>query len=408
MQTRQLLLGAIDAALQAVNGRRCVHGFLQQHPINGSVCVIAIGKAAAAMAQGAMDVLGEQIHSGLVVTKRGQVDAEPEPALTLRHLQAGHPFPDEASLEAGEALLTLLDRAPTDATLLFLISGGTSSLVEILPHGLNLTDLNRVNQWLLACGWDIHGINWLRKRLSCIKGGRLARYLNGRRTFNLMISDVPGNDPRIIGSGLLSADQTDAAPPETLPDWVVELLGRVSPEPVPDESCFSNIQTHLVATPQQAQQAALAYARSQGQRAHGHESLLTGEIHDVAKHIAGVLRHGQAEMHVWCGEPTVQLPDYPGRGGRNQSLALAVALEIAGDDNIVFASVGTDGNDGATDDAGAMVDCTTSVQGNHEGLNARAALKHADAGPFLEAAGALVSTGSTGTNVMDLMLGWRG
>jgi glycerate 2-kinase len=406
VDAKVILLGAVDAALRAVHGRERVRDFLARRTLPAPVWVIAIGKAAVAMSHGAADVLGGGIASALVISKRGleEVSFPVLPAFT--HVTAGHPIPDEGSLAAGQILLQTLESAPRNATFLFLISGGASSLVEVLPPGVTLADLRAVNEWLLASGRDIGAMNDLRKRFSCIKGGRLAQWLQGRPTCNLLISDVPGDDPACIGSGLLTAGRRGDTPSDNVPAWLESLLRRLPASNPPDSTWSDSVSTHIVASPGQARKAAVDYVRGRGEVAHGHDDLLVGDYREIAKKMAGYLHAAPRGVHVWSGEPTVRLPPRPGRGGRNQSLALAVAREIYGDSYRAFVSVGTDGNDGGSEDAGAVVDNDSIEYGTQLGLDAEASLARADAGTYLEAIGALIRTGPTGTNVMDLMLGF--
>lgn len=405
VEPKQLLLGAVDAALSAVHGRKRAGEFLSRQAVGGPVWLIAVGKAAGAMSQGAVDALGDRIASGLVISKRGLDEHSCSSLPHFTHISAGHPIPDEASLQAGRLLIETLDEAPRNATLIFLISGGASSLVEVLPEGVELADLQRVNQWLQESGWDIAAMNGLRKRFSCIKGGRLAQWLNGRRTYNLLISDVPGDDPALIGSGLLTSSRVEVAIPAPIPQWVEGMLQGLRQAPLPAKDRFRSICTHVVASPAVARQAAVDYVTALGYTAHCHNRLLCSDFHDVAALITASLLEGPKGVHVWSGEPTVRLPRLPGRGGRNQSLALAVARGIRGEAPKAFVAVGTDGNDGMTEDAGALADNNTIREGEELGLNADDTLQRADAGSYLEDIGALVHTGPTGTNVMDLMLG---
>lgn len=408
VEPKALLLGAADAALRAVNGRQRVRDYLRRHPIEGQVCLVAAGKAAASMAQGAVDVLGAAVTAGLVVSKRGLEDYPLPANAALVRIRAGHPLPDEESLRAGHTLLDLLDKVPRDSTLLFLISGGASSLVEVLPDGVTLADLHKVNDWLLSSGWNIGAMNEVRKRLSCIKGGRLARWVAGRRACNLLMSDVPGDDPATVGSGLLlPGEELPSGPAATLPGWLRKLLRAAPPAPSPADPAFQSIRSRVIVSAVQARRAAVAHARSTGCRAHGHGGALSGDVLEVAGKIAVSMAQGPPGMHVWSGEPTVRLPRKPGRGGRNQSLALAVAGRIDGHPGTVFLSVGTDGDDGNTRDAGAIIDGATVAAGRRLGLDVEDYLERADAGSYLEELGALVYTGATGANVMDLMIGWR-
>jgi len=184
---RRSLFTIFQAALQAVNGHVVVHDWLHRHPMTGPVYLLAVGKAACAMARGAHATLGNQIADALLITKHGYAEWLPWPV----H-EAGHPRPDDASLEAGVQLQAFISAIPSNAQVLVLLSGGASALVEALPPGMTLGDLQSLNDWLLGSGLDIHSLNLLRKRLSCIKGGRLAQQLAPRRVLCLAISDVPG------------------------------------------------------------------------------------------------------------------------------------------------------------------------------------------------------------------------
>jgi len=393
-----------QAALDAVDGRACVRRALEQSRwLQDKVYVIAIGKAAAAMLHGANDVLAGRLQQGLLITKAGHTDLFSD---HIKQLEAGHPWPTQASLNAGAELLEFIESTPADAQLLFLISGGASSLVEILPQGISLEELHQVNDWLLGSGLDIHAMNYVRKAISSIKGGRLARQLDGRHTQLLLISDVPGDDPATIGSGLLVPEillQTEA--PLELPEWVEALMQKGSQAPQDGDVCFENIELEIVATLSDAKHAAAEKGRALGYEVYEHAAVLAGDAELVGQQLANELLAGPEVMHVWGGETSVCLPESPGRGGRNQHLALAAAIELAGEEGVAFLAAGTDGTDGPTDDAGAVVDGGSVARGVAEGFEPRQGLLNADAGIFLEASGDLIQTGPTGTNVMDLMLG---
>ena len=402
---RQDLLRIFQSAITAVHGRNRVRDYLQQNKISAPVFLLSIGKAACAMAQGAHEVLGASIIEALVVTKHGHAESLPWPVL-----EAGHPLPDEQSLAAGQELLDFAARIPPGAAVLLLLSGGASALVEVLPKGKNLAQLHALNDWLLASGLDIAAMNQLRKRLSRIKGGRLAALLAPRPVLCLAISDVPGDDPRVIGSGPLVADNSLHAALDTasLPPVVAEALRYSPPAPVADDACFNNVEFAIIARLDDAKRAAAAAARQLGYRATLHPEFINGDALAAGTRLAQVLLTAPAgEIQIWGGETTIKLPPHPGRGGRNQSLALAAAQILADQRNVWFMSGGTDGSDGPGLDAGALVDGGTVTRGEQEGLNVSQALAAADAGSFLEASGDLIQTGPTGTNVMDLMLGLR-
>jgi glycerate 2-kinase len=403
---RQNLLAVFHSALARVGGRACVKRYLEQHTSLGDVYLIAIGKAAAAMAQGALDALGARICSGLVITKHGHGEPLPWPCLT-----AGHPFPDQASLRAGDELLRFVERVPAGAKVLVLLSGGASALVERLPDGVSLAQLQSLNDWLLGAGLDIHACNYVRKRISLIKGGRLAQRLAPRRMLCLVISDVPGDDPATVGSGPLVPDSkadVEPAPLSKAPDFVRTLLARAPALPSADDPAFAHVETVIVANLDNAKQAAAEAAR-----AHGYQVVLEKEVVSGDALIAGarlaqrLLGATAGSLYVWGGETQVTLPPHPGRGGRNQSLALAAALVLHDCERVLLLAAGTDGTDGPGEDAGALVDGNTIARGQQHGMDAESALAQADAGSFLEASGDLLRTGPTGTNVMDLMLGLR-
>jgi hydroxypyruvate reductase len=402
---RRVLLECFQAALAAVNGERVVHDWLAQHPLSGNIALIAVGKAACAMARGAHRALDKGIADALIITKHGYAESLPWPV----H-ESGHPLPDAASLDAGERLRSFISAASTKTTVLVLISGGASALLEELPEGMALGDLQAVNQWLLGSGLDIHAMNAIRKRLSCIKGGRLAQLLAPRKVICLAISDVPGDDPRAIGSGPLVADARLHEPfdDSSLPEFLRALLLTAPPAPQPGDPCFNNVRFEIVASVSMACEAAAQTVRAQGFEPVVHASLLAGEAAMTGRQCAHVLSRSKPGLvHIWSGEATVVLPANPGRGGRCQQLALAAAQELDGQKNAWLLAAASDGSDGPTEEAGALVDGETIARGHDEGFDAAQSLAAADAGHFLEASGDLVQTGPTGTNVMDLVIGFR-
>lgn len=403
---RKNLLAIFDAALARVNGCACVRRYLQAQQHQPPVYLIAIGKAAVAMARGAADVLGDKIRDGLVITKHGHADALPWPCLT-----AGHPLPDAASLAAGDELLRFVSRIPAHCRVLVLLSGGASALVERLPDSVTLDQLQAVNRWLLSAGFDIYACNDMRKRLSLLKGGRLAVRLAPRDVLCLTLSDTPDNDPQTIGSGPLVPDTRLSEAPASVadaPKFVRHLLGNAPPAPAVDDPAFKHIETVIVATLDDAKRAAGEAAQAHRYRAVIEPGFVTGDAIAVGTRLAKVMSGRESNVaYVWGGETQVILPECPGRGGRSQSLALAAALELAGRTGVLFLAAGTDGTDGPGDDAGALVDGETVARGALQGQDAAAALTRADAGSFLEASGDLLRTGPTGTNVMDIMLGLK-
>jgi glycerate 2-kinase len=320
-------------------------------------------------------------------------------------MTASHPLPDESSLAAGAALMEFIDALPETEQLLVLLSGGASSLVEVLPAGVSLDSLQRLNHWFLASGVDIVTGNEIRKRLSLIKGGRLAQRLWPRRVKCLTISDVPGDDPASIASGPLSGPRPFDLPAAT-PGWINDLIASTAQ--VDEPMRFDHVDIEMVASVSRAMHAAADSARRLGYDVVLHRELLQGDVIEAGPLLAQALEQSAARtVHIWGGETTVRLPDSPGRGGRNQSLALATAIALAGHSNEYFLAAGTDGTDGPGEDAGAVVDGDTVTRGLASGINVADALRQADAGTFLEAAGDLIATGATGTNVMDLAIGMK-
>jgi len=246
-------------------------------------------------------------------------------------------------------------------------------------------------------------MNRVRKSLSCIKGGRLAQRLTGHHVNCLMISDVPDNSPQVIGSGFLSPDIVDESQSEDMPEWI-KMLSKAPPAPLLDDVCFNAIDIHIVAKLEDAMQAAKKMATTLGYDVYLHEELITCDAQLAGRQLARALYDGKFGLHIWGGETTVRLPDNPGRGGRNQQLALAAAAELIGVEGHYFLAAGTDGSDGPTQAAGALVDGHTLPRGIQAGFDVQQTLASANAGDFLQASGDLIVTGPTGTNVMDLML----
>lgn len=400
------MLTIYRSALLAVNGRRCVSDWLTQHPDSDFCHIVAIGKAAAAMAAGALDGLGDRIDTALLITRQGYTDAGLATDGRVRQVVSGHPLPDQRSLAAGRLLLDFLATTTPGAPVLFLISGGASALVEVPVAGISLADLQRCNAWLLGSGLAIASINAVRIALSAIKGGRLARYVSGRPVTALLLSDVPGDDPAMIGSGLLYGADT-AVPLSRLPDWLQDLVQSAS-RIQRDGELAPGIPHHIIADASMARCAASRRARSLGYQVVEHDRLVTGDVLAVAEDFAHALSAGPPALHIWSGEATVVLPEHPGTGGRCQSLALAVALALSGFSiPWWFLAGGSDGSDGPGTGAGGLTDAATLTRIQDSGLDARDCLAAADAGHCLRAANDLLVTGPTGTNVMDIMLGLR-
>jgi len=382
---RRVLLELLSAALAAVDGRGCTRAALAQRRPElaasaARFCVFAVGKAAAHMALGAHDALDDLIERVLIVTKDGHAGRETACLPHLEICESSHPVPDERSLAAGSRLLASLEAMPAGARPLFLISGGASSLIEVLAHGVTLEQLREFNAWALASGIEIGELNRRRGTLSQIKGGRLAARVRGRGALALFISDVPGDDPALIGSGLMGPAPAGGAGPD-------------------------DVERRVVASIDVALAAARARAGALGVRAAA--ARFAGDAERLAVRFAHELQLSPQPLCLWGGESVVRLAADPGRGGRNQHLALAAARLIAGYDELYLLAAGTDGTDGPTEDAGGLVDGQTCARAASAGYDVEEALRRCDTGSVLEATGDLLHTGPTGTNVGDLVLGLK-
>jgi hydroxypyruvate reductase len=381
---RQLLLELLQAGLAAVDGRRRTADTLKALiPIATPVRyhVAAVGKAASAMALGAHDALGDGILRTLVIAKDGHLEAGVRNLPGAEVIESSHPMPDERSLAAGQRLVEFVAQMPAQVMPVLLISGGASSLVEVLAPGATLQDLRTLNATGLASGEDIAALNARRRSISVLKGGGLTAHLKGRAALALFVSDVPGDDPAVIGSGILGPVPAAAAGPD------------------------DRVTRRIIARIEDAMQA--VSARAADLRTWISDARFAGDAERLAVRLTHELYLSGAQVCIWGGESVVRLPPNPGRGGRNQHLALAAARLIAGEEDLLFLAAGTDGTDGPTADAGALVDGETCARVTVAGLDVERSLLAADSQSALAAAGDLVHTGPTGTNVGDLAVGLK-
>lgn len=418
---RRDALAILDAALAAVQPDHVLAAVLDEQGTvrtgdatyelgDGSdVRVLVVGKGSARFARVARERLPEA--DGLVI------DQEPGEAGDWAWHVGDHPVPDKASLAAGEAALEFVQGVASEGTLLVLLTGGASALMEV-PE-VPLEDLSLTNSAMLARGVTIHEINTVRKHLSRIKGGQLAMACPGR-VITLAISDVPKDEPSTLGSGPTVPDPTtfnqalavvERLGIENFPPVVVEHIrkgaaGQIAETPKPKGE-LKDVHFHLLATNRTALKAGEAKARALGYRPTVLPSPLEGEARVVGESL-GKRLVGEGSALLAGGETTVSLkPDHkggPGLGGRNQELTLAASVSIAGSEAVVC-GFGTDGVDGPTDAAGAIADGRSVARGEEKKRDAREHLKGNDAYTFFAALGDLVRTGATGTNVMDLFVG---
>ena len=399
LTSRELLVHLYETAVDAVDGRRLVQQWCRENSSSSFTHCIAIGKAASAMLQGALDSQ-HSINSALLITTRENVRRKLRRNNKLTIVESAHPVPEQSSLDAGNALLTYLGIIPQHASLLVLISGGASSMVEVPVNGLSLTQLQQINRYLIASGKDIHAINAWRKRFSKIKGGGLLAYVQHLQCTQLIISDVQDNDPAIIGSGLLVQSKDDEHDGD---DWLQSQLQNDSPH----MDIYAPVNTHVIGTNDIALRAVVDEAAYHGLDRHLHEEFISGDAIEQGRVIGEYLSNAAGGIHVWGGETTVELPHNPGLGGRNQSMALSLATAIDGIEDLSVLVAGTDGIDGNTPCAGAVVSGNSMQQIRQMGFDVAAELNKANAGTVLMATGDLFKPGPSNTNVMDIIIAFK-
>lgn len=411
---RDLLLEMFGAAVAAAAPSQCVPPHLPPPPI-GRTVVVGAGKAAAAMAM-AVEAHwpADRPLSGLVVTRYGH-GVGPLPRIEV--VEASHPVPDAAGAGAAARMLALVGGLTADDLVLCLISGGASALLALPAAGVDLAAKQAVGRALLRSGADIADMNCVRKHLSAIKGGRLAAAAVPASVVTLAISDVPRDDPAVIGSGPTVPDPTTLADARAVltryavdvPANVAAWLSNPAAEtPKPGAAAFARARTVIIATPQHALEAAAIVARAAGITPVILGDAIEGEANEVARVMAAIARqcaaYGQpAEppcVLISGGETTVTVRG-SGRGGRNAEFLLALAVALDGHPAIDAIACDTDGIDGTEDNAGATLTPDSILRALERGIDARAELANNDGYGFFAALGDLVMTGPTRTNVND-------
>ncbi len=395
------------AALAAVHGRAAVARALAAEGVpEGPVHVLALGKAAEAMLAGAATVWADGITRALVVAPEGSGAVVSAPAFPIDRRPGNHPVPGAQSVAAGTAVSAFLREIPPADTLLVLLSGGASALVELPRTGVDLPLLQALNARLLAAGLDIRVMNALRARFSQLKAGGAAALCPAQDIRVLYISDVPGDAPASVGSGPFWAPEAPL-PPDAAPDIGWPELRRWLERLEMPKPAAHHPPHRLVAGNADARRAVTRAAAEAGQQAwdHGLFPELSGA--SLAAHLTRFLRDGPAGVHVWGGEASVRLPERPGRGGRAQHLAallLLLWLARGWPRPIEVLSAATDGVDGNSGSAGAWFG--DRAPGTESGIRARLrqAIRAADTAAFWEALGQTVPGTQTGTNVMDLLI----
>jgi len=384
------------------------------------IVVVGMGKASARMAATLEDLLGKRISSGLVVTADGYKVS----TRRVEIVEASHPVPDARGRAAAERIVALLEEANEKDLVIVLISGGGSALLPLPSPGVTLSDLAVTNELLLRSGAKIQEINTVRKHLSQVKGGQLARHAFPAQVLALVLSDVPGDPLNAIASGPTVGDPTTFDQVkrilrqyrlwEEIPGSVRKRIGagirsEIEETPKPGDALLQQVKTTIIGSGSDALDA----AREEGDRLGYHTLSLTttleGEAREVGKVLAALAREEASNgrpvplpaLILAAGETTVTVKG-SGKGGRNQEVALSAAQGIEGIPQVVIASIGTDGRDGPTDAAGGMVDGRTVGRMRERGIDPEEYLEQNNSYKALEEAGDLIITGPTGTNVADL------
>ena len=433
---REEIMAIVNAALRAVDPAEAIRKVVKREGNNlivagktynlekyRRVIVIGGGKAGAPMAAAVEEILGERIAKGWVNVKEGYI-LEPSPTrITIN--QAGHPTPNESGLEGARKILELASEAGEDDLVITLISGGGSALMPLPAEGITLEDKKIATSLLLKCGATINEINALRKHISALKGGQLAKAAYPATVISLILSDVIGSPLDTIASGPTAPDSTTFSDAwkvmekydllTEMPPRIVERIkrgmeGKIPETPKPGDPVFERVQNVIIGDNYIAATAALEEAKKLGYNAMLLTTFLEGEAREVAKAVAAlgkeVAFRGVPIAPPAClilgGETTVTVKG-KGKGGRNQELALAAAIALEGWENVTVVTLATDGTDGPTDAAGAIVDGTTTRKAAERGLFPLAYLQDNDSYTFFQALGDLLVTGPTNTNVNDLV-----
>jgi glycerate 2-kinase len=388
------------------------------------IIVIGGGKAAGGMAAGLESVLGDKITAGIV-----NIPESLTPLPKCRRVKlhrATHPIPGKEGMKGVERMLELVGEPMASDLVICLVSGGGSSLLPMPARGLNLQDIQKVTKALLRSGADIHQINLVRKHLSEIAGGRLAEKLYPAEVVSLIISDVVGDDLDSIASGPTSPDPStyldalgvlerygllNEIPPKVRKRLDDGRLGRVEETPKPNSKVFDRVYNLIVGSNELSCRAAADLLRRRGWSTKILTTRIQGEASEVGKRFSTLLTEIRGRSSpspppaciIAGGETTVRVRGR-GSGGRNQELALSVALGIAGLRGLYFASMGTDGLDGGTNAAGAIVDGGVVERAIAKGLDPEAYMQRNDSHNFFKKVGGLIVTGATGTNVNDIMI----
>ena len=415
---REILLASIRAVDPRELTRDALGGSAAEFAPN-SVTLIAIGKAAVAMAHGASDALGPALRGGVVIAP----DLSPAVPDGVSAFTGGHPWPNESGARGAREAMQLLRALNAESHAIVLVSGGASALSTLPVDSVSLDDMIATSRALMEAGADIGELNCVRKHLDQLKGGLMARLSNGARIRALVLSDVIGDPLDVIGSGPLVPDPTtygDAiailerrgawgrTPHSVTTHLLAGADGERAETPKSDDRCFGNITTEVIGNNMTAVQGAAGEAMRRSISGEMITAPVTGEARDrgaafarYVMDIAASADRSQPRCVVGGGETTVTVTG-SGIGGRNLEFAAAAALVIDGASGVTIGSIGTDGRDGPTDAAGAIVDGGTAQRARDAGVDIAAHLRMSDTLRALDAAGAVIRTGATGTNVADV------
>lgn len=415
-----------NAVIDAVNSNNALTKLthsLKDGSYQSRIFVWAMGKAAQSMALGLKSVFPGELAKGVAITKHNEPALEKLLLPEIISFEGDHPVPGERSARATRAALTSLGYLNPQDVVFCLISGGGSALTILPEEGITIRDYQQMTRLLLECGATIQEINTVRQQVDRIKGGGLARLLQPARVVSLILSDVVGDpldviasgptipSPHNIGDAVNILDKYDLN--DKMPVRIQQLFQKKGERCGQDNfsgnsDCEGSSTNILIGNNALAAQAAKECARNLGFDAEIMTSTLQGEAREIGKKLAGELKNAYAALrgkrHCWIygGETTVTIRG-SGKGGRNQELALAAALELQGIPQLCLISIATDGEDGPTDAAGAIVDGNTIDQGSKIGLDAQQFLANNDAYSYFEKVGGLIKTGPSGTNVNDLV-----
>jgi len=402
LTARELLVMLYETALDAADGRYLVNQWCQSNQCEKSFShCIAIGKASAAMLQGALDQQ-HSIKKSLLICPPSKISRQIKKNKNIHCLASSHPVPDERSIEAGEQLIRFMSSLEPGDEILFLISGGTSSLVEVPEDSITLEQIQQINHYLLSSGKDIHQVNRWRQKFSKIKGGGLLNWISSSSVTQLLLSDVKQDMPEIIGSGLLVHSSAKTEQDEYLSALVAALENGKE-----QRQTGVQVATHIIGNINLAMQAAHQAAQDEGLASVIHDEFLEGDACEMADKLYTELINAAPGIHIWGGETTVCLPEKPGIGGRNQTLALAFAKNISDVPGLHLLAAGTDGDDGNSNCAGGVVSMLTSQQAKKMGFDIQQEINKANAALVLMATDHPLLAAHSNTNVMDIVIAYK-